>query len=86
MLDHTTGIVVGETAVIENDVSILLSVTLGVTGKTSGDCHSKICEGVMIGAGTKILDNIEVCGARKLARALWSRSLRAAYRLQTRQR
>ena len=51
MLDHATGIVVGETAVIEDDVSILQSVTLGGTGKTSGDRHPKIREGVMIGAG-----------------------------------
>ncbi len=60
MLDHATGIVVGETAVIEDDVSILQSVTLGGTGKTSGDRHPKIREGVMIGAGAKILGNIEV--------------------------
>ncbi|ECY7894317.1 serine O-acetyltransferase, partial [Salmonella enterica] len=58
MLDHATGIVVGETAVIEDDVSILQSVTLGGTGKTSGDRHPKIREGVMIGAGAKILGNI----------------------------
>lgn len=45
MLDHATGIVVGETAVIEDDVSILQSVTLGGTGKTSGDRHPKIREG-----------------------------------------
>lgn len=60
MLDHATGIVVGETAVIENDVSILQSVTLGGTGKSGGDRHPKIREGVMIGAGAKILGNIEV--------------------------
>lgn len=60
MLDHATGIVVGETAVIENDVSILQGVTLGGTGKTSGDRHPKIREGVMIGAGAKILGNIEI--------------------------
>ncbi|AXF78190.1 serine O-acetyltransferase [Erwinia tracheiphila] len=65
MLDHATGIVVGETALIEDDVSILQSVTLGGTGKTSGDRHPKIREGVMIGAGTKILGNIEIgCGAK----------------------
>ncbi len=67
MLDHATGIVVGETAVIEDDVSILQSVTLGGTGKTSGDRHPKIREGVMIGAGAKILGNIEVGVARRLA-------------------
>lgn len=60
MFDHATGIVVGETAVIEDDVSILQGVTLGGTGKECGDRHPKIREGVMIGAGAKILGNIEV--------------------------
>lgn len=60
MLDHATGIVIGETAVVENDVSILQDVTLGGTGKECGDRHPKIREGVMIGAGAKILGNIEV--------------------------
>ncbi|MDH2924400.1 serine O-acetyltransferase [Nicoletella semolina] len=60
MLDHATGIVVGETSVIENDVSILQGVTLGGTGKESGDRHPKIREGVMIGAGAKVLGNIEI--------------------------
>ncbi|MCE2594176.1 serine O-acetyltransferase [Motilimonas cestriensis] len=60
MFDHATGIVVGETAVIEDDVSILQSVTLGGTGKECGDRHPKIREGVMIGAGAKVLGNIEV--------------------------
>lgn len=64
MLDHATGIVIGETAIVENDVSILQSVTLGGTGKIGGDRHPKIREGVMIGAGAKVLGNIEVgCGA-----------------------
>ncbi|CNC78005.1 serine acetyltransferase [Yersinia pseudotuberculosis] len=66
MLDHATGIVIGETAVVENDVSILQSVTLGGTGKTSGDRHPKIREGVMIGAGAKILGNIEVGRGAKI--------------------
>jgi len=56
MFDHATGIVVGETSVIENDVSILQGVTLGGTGKESGDRHPKVREGVMIGAGAKILN------------------------------
>ncbi len=60
MLDHATGIVVGETAVIEDDVSILHSVTLGGTGKTSGDRHPKIRRGVLLAAGAKIIGNIEV--------------------------
>lgn len=66
MLDHATGIVVGETAVIENDVSILQDVTLGGTGKESGDRHPKIREGVMIGAGAKVLGNIEVGEGAKI--------------------
>ncbi|MEZ5550711.1 MAG: serine O-acetyltransferase [Pseudomonadales bacterium] len=60
MLDHATGIVVGETAVIEDDVSILHSVTLGGTGKVSGDRHPKIRRGVLLAAGCKIIGNIEV--------------------------
>lgn len=65
MLDHATGVVIGETAVVDNDVSILQSVTLGGTGKEGGDRHPKIREGVMIGAGATILGNIEVgCGAK----------------------
>ncbi|MEY4474981.1 MAG: hypothetical protein RL248_748 [Pseudomonadota bacterium] len=66
MLDHATGIVIGETAIVENDVSILQSVTLGGTGKTSGDRHPKIREGVMIGAGAKILGNIEIGRGAKI--------------------
>ena len=60
MLDHATGIVVGETAVIEDDVSILHSVTLGGTGKVSGDRHPKIRRGVLLAAGCKVIGNIEV--------------------------
>lgn len=60
MFDHATGIVVGETAVIENKVSIMQSVTLGGTGNEAGDRHPKIREGVMIGAGAKILGNINI--------------------------
>lgn len=60
MLDHATGIVVGETAVIEDDVSILHSVTLGGTGKAMGDRHPKIRRGVLLGAGSKIIGNIEI--------------------------
>ncbi|RYR08546.1 hypothetical protein Ahy_B05g076283 [Arachis hypogaea] len=59
LLDHVTGLVVGETAVIGNIVSILHSVTLGGTGKASGDRHPKIGDGVLIGAGTCILGNIK---------------------------
>jgi serine O-acetyltransferase len=60
MLDHATGLVVGETAVVGNRVSILQSVTLGGTGKEDGDRHPKIGDGVLISAGAKILGNIHV--------------------------
>ena len=60
MLDHATGLVIGETAVVGNNVSILLSVTLGGTGKEEGDRHPKIGDGVLISAGAKILGNIRV--------------------------
>lgn len=60
MFDHATGIVIGETAVVENDVSIMQSVTLGGTGKESGDRHPKVRKGVLIGAGAKILGNIDI--------------------------
>ena len=60
MLDHATGIVIGETAVVEDDVSILHSVTLGGSGKESGDRHPKIRRGVLLSAGCKVIGNIEV--------------------------
>jgi serine O-acetyltransferase len=60
MLDHATGIVIGETAVVEDDVSILQDVTLGATGKERGDRHPKVRRGALLGAGAKILGNIEV--------------------------
>ena len=66
-LDHATGLVVGETAVIEDDVSLLHDVTLGGTGKEAGDRHPKIRYGVMIGAGAKILGNIEVGHCSRIA-------------------
>jgi serine O-acetyltransferase len=66
-LDHATGLVVGETAVIEDDVSLLHSVTLGGTGKEEGDRHPKIRRGVLIGAGAKILGNIEVGHCARVA-------------------
>jgi serine O-acetyltransferase len=66
-LDHATGLVVGETAVIEDDVSILHGVTLGGTGKEHEDRHPKIRYGVMIGAGAKILGNIEVGHCARIA-------------------
>ncbi len=66
-LDHATGFVVGETAVIEDDVSILHGVTLGGTGKENEDRHPKIRYGVLIGAGAKILGNIEVGHCARIA-------------------
>ncbi|EKS27695.1 MAG: serine O-acetyltransferase [Afipia felis] len=66
-LDHATGFVVGETAVIEDDVSILHDVTLGGTGKENEDRHPKIRRGVMIGAGAKILGNIEIGHCARIA-------------------
>ena len=60
MLDHATGIVIGETAVVGNNVSIMQSVTLGGTGKDSEDRHPKVCNGVLISAGAKVLGNIHI--------------------------
>ena len=66
-LDHATGLVVGETTVIDDDVSILQGVTLGGTGKETGDRHPKIRHGVLIGAGAKILGNIEIGHCARVA-------------------
>ena len=60
MLDHATGIVIGETAIIEDDVSIMQAVTLGGTGNESGDRHPKVRRGVLIGPGAHVLGNIEI--------------------------
>ena len=60
MLDHATGIVIGETSIVGNNVSIMQSVTLGGTGKDTRDRHPKIGDGVLIGAGSKILGNINI--------------------------
>jgi serine O-acetyltransferase len=67
MLDHGTGIVIGETTVIEDNVSILQNVTLGGTGKQHGDRHPKIRSGVLIGAGATILGNIDIGTMSKVA-------------------
>lgn len=67
MFDHATGIVVGETASIGDDSSILHSVTLGGSGKVAGDRHPKIGRCVMIGAGAKILGNIKVGDCARVA-------------------
>ena len=66
-LDHATGLVVGETAVIGDNVSILHGVTLGGTGKEGADRHPKIMNGVLIGAGAKILGNIEIGHCSRIA-------------------
>lgn len=66
-VDHAHGIVIGETAVVEDDVSMLHSVTLGGTGKEGGDRHPKIRRGVMIGAGAKVLGNIEIGEEARIA-------------------
>lgn len=66
-IDHATGIVIGETAVVEDDVSILQNVTLGGTGKESGDRHPKIRRGALISVGAKVLGNIEVGEGAKVA-------------------
>jgi serine O-acetyltransferase len=67
LLDHATGLVVGETAVVGDDVIIQQDVTLGGTGKDSGDRHPKIGRGVIIGAGAKILGNIVVADNARVA-------------------
>ncbi len=67
MIDHAHSIVIGETAVVGDDVSMLHSVTLGGTGKAGGDRHPKICDGVLIGAGAKVLGNITVGECSRIA-------------------
>ncbi|KAL2480256.1 Serine acetyltransferase 5 [Abeliophyllum distichum] len=66
LFDHATGVVVGETAVIGNNVSILHHVTLGGTGNTVGDRHPKIGDGVLIGAGATILGNVKIGDGAKI--------------------
>ena len=66
LFDHATSIVIGETAVVEDDFSMLHEVTLGGTGKVGGDRHPKIGRGVMIGAGAKVLGNIKIGEGAKI--------------------
>jgi serine O-acetyltransferase len=66
-LDHATGLVVGATAEIGDDVSIMQGVTLGGTGKDKGDRHPKVRDCVLIGAGAKILGNIEIGACSRVA-------------------
>lgn len=67
MIDHAHSIVIGETAVVGDNVSMLHSVTLGGTGKEDGDRHPKIGDGVLIGAGAKVLGNIRVGANSRIA-------------------
>ncbi|NJM83113.1 MAG: serine O-acetyltransferase [Tabrizicola sp.] len=67
MIDHAHSIVIGETAVVGDNVSMLHSVTLGGTGKSDGDRHPKIGDGVLIGAGAKVLGNIHVGQCSRIA-------------------
>ncbi|WP_069299913.1 serine O-acetyltransferase [Neptunicoccus sediminis] len=67
MIDHAHSIVIGETAVVGDNVSMLHSVTLGGTGKADGDRHPKIENGVLIGAGAKVLGNIRIGYCSRIA-------------------
>ena len=60
MIDHATGVVIGETAMVDDDVSIMQGVTLGGTGKETGDRHPKVRRGVLLSMGVKVLGNIEI--------------------------
>ncbi len=66
LFDHATSIVIGETAVVEDNVSMLHEVTLGGTGKERGDRHPKVRQGVLIGAGAKLLGPIEIGRCAKI--------------------
>ncbi len=66
LIDHGTSVVIGETAVVEDNVSMLHEVTLGGTGKETGDRHPKVRHGVLIGAGAKLLGNIEIGACAKI--------------------
>lgn len=67
LIDHGTSVVIGETAVVGDEVSMLHEVTLGGTGKESGDRHPKVGKGVLIGAGAKILGNVVIGDGSKVA-------------------
>lgn len=67
LIDHGTSLVIGETAVVGDNVSMLQEVTLGGTGKEAGDRHPKVREGVLLGAGAKVLGNIEIGRYAKVA-------------------
>lgn len=67
LIDHAHSIVIGETAVVGDNVSMLHSVTLGGTGKEDGDRHPKIGNGVLIGAGAAVLGNITIGNCSRVA-------------------
>ena len=66
MFDHATGVVIGETAIVEDDVTMLHGVTLGGTGKEQGDRHPKVRHGVLIGASASVIGNIEIGAGAKI--------------------
>ena len=67
MLDHASGITIGETAVVGDGCSLLHGVTLGGTGKEVGDRHPKIGKGVLLSVGAKVLGNIQIGDEAKVA-------------------
>ncbi|WP_417713150.1 serine O-acetyltransferase [Pseudophaeobacter arcticus] len=67
LVDHGAGVVIGETTVINDNVSVMQNVTLGGTGNEIGDRHPKIAQGVMIGAGAKVLGNVTIGAMSKVA-------------------
>ena len=67
MIDHGTGVVIGETSIVEDNVSIFQGVTLGGTGKEIGDRHPKVREGVLLSASSTILGNVEIGRNAKIA-------------------
>lgn len=67
LIDHGAGVVIGETTVIDDNVSMMQSVTLGGTGNETGDRHPKIAQGVMIGSGAKVLGNVKIGAMSKIA-------------------
>lgn len=66
MFDHATGIVIGETCILEDNISIMQGVTLGGTGKESGDRHPKVRSGVLIGSGARIIGNVTIGQGAKI--------------------
>ena len=67
MIDHGTGVVIGETSVINDNVSIFQGVTLGGTGKETGDRHPKVMEGVLLSASSTVLGNVQIGRNAKIA-------------------